>query len=74
MINWIKRCFRYVFSFVGVFIYIGATASEKATRLGRWLYEDMSRWIFGASVAFMCSYIVLDWLLFGSPFWKRHDG
>ena len=74
MINWIKRCFRYVFSFVGVFIYIGATASEKATRLGRWLYEDMSRWIFGALVAFMFSYIVLDWLLFGSPFWKRHDG
>ena len=54
MINWIKRCFRYVFSFVGVFLYIGATASEKATRLGRWLYEDMSRWIFGASVAFIC--------------------
>ena len=53
MINWIKRCFRYVFSFVGVFMYIGATAGERASRFGRWLYEDMGRWIFGASVAFI---------------------
>ena len=74
MINWIKRCFRYVFSFVGVFMYIGATAGEKASSLGRWLHEDMSRWIFGASVSFVCSYIVLDWLVFGSLFWKRNDG
>ena len=74
MINWIKRCFRYVFSFVGVLMYIGATAGERASRFGRWLYEDMGRWIFGASVAFIFSYVVLDWLLFGSPFWERHDG
>ena len=74
MINWIKRCFRYVFSLVGVFMYIGATAGERASRFGRWLYEDMGRWIFGASVAFIFSYVVLDWLLFGSPFWERHDG
>ena len=74
MINWIKRFVRYILSFVGVVVYISATAGEKASRLGRWLYEDMSRWIFGASVAFIFSYVVLDWLLFGSPFWERHDG
>lgn len=74
MINWIKRSVRYIFSFVGVFVYIGATAGEKTSRLGQWLYEDMSRWIFGASITFMFSYVVLDWLLFGSPFWKRYDG
>ena len=74
MVNWLKRCFRYVFSFAGVFLYIGATVGEKASKFGQWLYEDMNRWIFGASVVFMLSYIVLDWLLFGSPFWKRHDG
>ena len=53
MINWIKRFVRYILSFVGVVVYISATAGEKASRLGRWLYEDMSRWIFGASIAFM---------------------
>ena len=74
MINWIKRFVRYIFSFVGVFVYVGATAGEKASRLGQWLYKDMNRWIFGASIAFMISYVVLDWLLFGSPFWKRYDG
>ena len=74
MVNWLKRCFRYVFSFGGVFLYISATVGEKASKFGQWLYEDMSRWIFGASIAFMFSYFVLDWLLFGSPFWKRYDG
>ena len=74
MVNWIKRCFRYGFSFVGVILYIGATAGGKASKLGQWLYEDMNRWIFGASVVFILSNIALDWLLFGSPFWKRHDG
>ena len=74
MINWIKRFVRYILSFVGVVVYISATTGEKASRLGRWLYEDMSRWIFGASIAFMLSYVILDWFLFGSPFWKRYDG
>ena len=67
MVNWIKRCFRYVFSFVGVFLYIGATGGGKASKFGQWLYEDMNRWIFGASVVFMLGYtvrLVVIWVSF----------
>ena len=74
MLNWLKRLLRYVCTLIGVFAYIGSTAGDHSSDLGRWLYEDMNRWVAGATISFVLAYILADWLLFGSPFWKRLDG